>query len=45
MTFQQYPFKGGVPTGNTANRPASPVTGDVFYNGQKAILEIKRIPN
>ena len=40
MSFQQYPFKGGVPTGNTANRPASPVTGDVFYNGQKAILEI-----
>lgn len=40
MTFQQYPFKGGVPTGTTAQRPTSPVTGDVFYNGSSGILEI-----
>jgi len=40
MTFQQYPFKGGVPTGNTANRPGSPVEGDVYYNGQLGLLEI-----
>lgn len=40
MTFQQYPFKGGVPTGNTANRPSSAVTGDVYYNGQLGLLEI-----
>jgi hypothetical protein len=40
MPFQQYPFKGGVPTGNTANRPGSPVQGDVYYNGQLGLLEI-----
>lgn len=40
MTFQQYPFKGGVPTGTIAQRPGSPATGDVFYNGTDGILEI-----
>ena len=40
MSFQQYPFKGGVPTGTTAQRPTSPATGDVFYNGTNGVLEI-----
>lgn len=40
MTFQQYPFKGGIPSGNTANRPGSPVIGDTYYNGQLGLLEI-----
>jgi hypothetical protein len=40
MTFQQYPFKGGIPSGNTAARPGSPVIGDTFYNGELEILEI-----
>jgi hypothetical protein len=40
MTFQQYPFKGGIPSGNTASRPGSPVIGDTYYNGQLEILEI-----
>lgn len=40
MTFQQYPFKGGIPSGNTAGRPGSPVIGDTYYNGQLEILEI-----
>jgi hypothetical protein len=41
MTIQQYPAPaGGIPTGATADRPASPSIGDVFYNGTLAILEI-----
>ena len=41
MTISQFPpAEGGIPTGNTASRPASPVIGDVYYNGQRAILEI-----
>ena len=40
MTFQQYPSKGGIPSGNTAARPTNPVIGDTFYNGQLEILEI-----
>jgi hypothetical protein len=41
MTISQFPLpEGGIPTGNTAARPASPSIGDVFYNGEKAILEI-----
>lgn len=41
MGLSQFPpAAGGIPTGNTAARPASPVVGDVFYNGQKSILEI-----
>lgn len=31
---------GGVPKGNTANRPSSPSLGDVYYNGQIGVLEI-----
>jgi hypothetical protein len=40
MAFSSYPAKGGVPSGNTAARPSSPVTGDTFYNGTLAQLEI-----
>jgi hypothetical protein len=40
MTFQQYPFKDGIPSGNTAGRPSNPVIGDTYYNGQLEILEI-----
>lgn len=41
MAIQQLPQpKGGIPTGNTASRPASPVIGDVYYNGTLGILEI-----
>ena len=41
MTISQFPIPaGGIPTGDTAGRPASPVIGDVYYNGEKAILEI-----
>lgn len=40
MALSQYPFKGGVPTGQTANRPSSPSIGDVFYNGTLGLLEI-----
>ncbi len=40
MSFSQYPFKGGIPSGNTAGRPSNPVIGDTYYNGQLEILEI-----
>lgn len=41
MGLSQFPpAAGGIPTGNTAARPASPVIGDVYYNGQLGILEI-----
>jgi hypothetical protein len=40
MAFQQYPQKGGIPSGNTAARPSGAVIGDTFYNGQNGILEI-----
>ena len=40
MTFQQYPQKLGIPSGNTAGRPSNPVVGDTYYNGQLEILEI-----
>jgi hypothetical protein len=41
MTISQFPIPaGGIPTGDTAGRPASPSIGDVYYNGEKAILEI-----
>jgi len=40
MAFQQYPQKGGIPSGNTAGRPSGPVIGDTYYNGQLEILEI-----
>ncbi len=31
---------GGIPFGNTAARPANPVVGTVYYNGQLEIIEI-----
>ena len=41
MTISQFPLpEGGIPTGNTAGRPANPVIGDVYYNGELGILEI-----
>ena len=41
MTISQFPIPaGGIPTGDTAGRPASPVIGDVYYNGELGILEI-----
>jgi hypothetical protein len=40
MAISQFPSKGGIPSGNTAARPGSPVIGDTFYNGQLEILEI-----
>jgi hypothetical protein len=40
MGLQQIPSKGGIPSGNTASRPGSPVIGDTFYNGQSGQLEI-----
>ena len=40
MGLQQIPSKGGIPSGNTAGRPGSPVIGDTYYNGQLEILEI-----
>jgi hypothetical protein len=30
----------GIPSGNTASRPASPGVGDTYYNGELGILEI-----
>lgn len=41
MAIQQLPTpKGGIPSGNTAGRPSSPVIGDTYYNGQVEVLEI-----
>jgi hypothetical protein len=41
MAIQQLPLpKTGIPSGNTAGRPASPVIGDVYYNGETTELEI-----
>jgi hypothetical protein len=40
MAFNQFPSKGGIPSGATANRPSSPVVGDTYYNGTLEILEI-----
>jgi hypothetical protein len=41
MAISQFPIPaGGIPTGDTAGRPASPVIGDVYYNGETGILEI-----
>lgn len=40
MAFNQFPQKGGIPSGNTAGRPSGPVIGDTFYNGQLGQLEI-----
>jgi hypothetical protein len=40
MAFQQFPQKGGIPSGNTAARPSNPVIGDTYYNGEIVALEI-----
>jgi hypothetical protein len=41
MGISQFPIPaGGIPTGDTAGRPASPVIGDVYYNGELSVLEI-----
>ena len=42
MTIQQYPAPeaAGIPSGNTAGRPAAPAIGDQYYNGQEGYLEI-----
>jgi hypothetical protein len=40
MAFQQYPQKGGIPSGVTAARPSNPAEGDTYYNGQLGLLEI-----
>jgi hypothetical protein len=40
MAFQQYPTKGGIPSGSTSARPSSPAQGDTYYNGETAALEI-----
>jgi len=40
MAFNQFPSKGGIPSGNTAGRPSNPVIGDTYYNGQLELLEI-----
>ena len=40
MAFNQFPQKGGIPSGNTAARPSGPVIGDTYYNGENGILEI-----
>jgi hypothetical protein len=40
MAFNQFPQKLGIPSGNTAGRPGSPVIGDTYYNGELELLEI-----
>ena len=40
MAFNQFPQKGGIPSGNTTARPSSPAVGDTYYNGELGILEI-----
>jgi hypothetical protein len=41
MAISVFPIPaGGIPTGDTAGRPASPVIGDVYYNGELSVLEI-----
>jgi hypothetical protein len=41
MAISQFPVpESGIPTGDTAGRPASPVIGDVYYNGELSVLEI-----
>jgi hypothetical protein len=40
MAFNQFPQKGGIPSGNTAARPSGAVIGDTYYNGENGILEI-----
>ena len=41
MAIQQFPLPaGGIPSGNTANRPSSPVIGDTYYDGTLGFLLI-----
>ena len=40
MAFQQFPQKGGIPSGNTAARPTNPIIGDTFYDGTLGFLLI-----
>jgi hypothetical protein len=40
MGLQQIPSKGGIPSGNTAARPGSPVIGDTYYDGTLGFLMI-----
>jgi hypothetical protein len=41
MAIQQFPVpSSGIPSGNTAGRPGSPVVGSTYYNGELAQLEI-----
>jgi hypothetical protein len=40
MAFNQFPSKGGIPSGNTAGRPSNPAIGDTYYNGEVEALEI-----
>jgi hypothetical protein len=40
MGLQQIPSKGGIPSGNTASRPGSPVIGDTYYDGTLGFLFI-----
>jgi hypothetical protein len=43
MAIQQYPQPtpdSGIPSGDTAGRPAAPVIGDTYYNGELELLEI-----
>jgi hypothetical protein len=47
MAINQFPAPdtGGIPSGNTASRPAAPAIGDTYYNGEKRILEIYTTDN
>lgn len=42
MAIQQFPLPAaaGIPSGDTAGRPAAPVIGDTYYNGELGLLEI-----
>ena len=40
MAFQQFPAKGGIPSGTTSARPSSPVSGDTYYDGDLGFLLI-----
>lgn len=40
MAISQIPSKGGIPSGNTASRPSSPVIGDTYYDGTLGYLMI-----
>ena len=40
MAFNQFPQKGGIPSGNTAGRPTNPIIGDTYYDGTLGFLMI-----